>query len=499
MVSERTNLPKLRFTRIAAPGYVRHSMAALCVIGAGFLCWLLASPPSRGKIFGVYSLSTFSVLLVTSYVLSWGLYFALSHESFSGKATNCALTTTTLLILIGLLEILPLLGLVDYRKVISPSESFLITQVKPWDNPGNLLDKELMHIHRPNQKIVGETVGDLVNWLGISTERRYPVDLQYDGRGFRNERELEQANVVAIGDSFLEGILVPQKDLVSTQLARLLEVEVANLGQGGYGPQQELAVLQRYGIKLQPKLVLWFFFEGNDLLDVPRYERFSQNWEEISRKRNSFVERSFMRNLLFTLAGFTSPNIYNDGNEARRRSGVFRSNQDNPGETLYFAYAGIPLSKDELSSLEVAQNSFLQARKLSADSGAKFLFAFVPTKFRVYRDFCEFPEDGYCRSWEPSDLPSRIEAWCEANGIPYLDLTPALKKSAANGELVYFSDDGHWNSQGHRVVAEAIVHFLESRPLLSTQKLEEERELRSRAVHSKGKAHVERVELGYRQ
>jgi len=458
------------FSRLAVPSYVRRSLAALCLITMGLLWWHLASPPAPYKIFGLYSMWTFPLLLMTSYLLSWGLYFALSRESFSGKATNCALTTFTLLILIGLLEILPLLGLIDYRKVISPPESFLVTQVKPWESPGNLLDKELMHIHRPGLKMVGEKAGDLVDWLGISTERRYPLDLQYDGQGFRNEREIEQATVVALGDSFLEGVLVPQTNLVSSQLKRLLKVDVANLGQSGYGPQQELAVLQRFGIKLQPKIVLWFFFEGNDLLDVPKYERFIQDRENIIRKQDSFRKRSFFRNALFTLTGFTAPKPYDHGSEARRRSCQFLSNQSKKDETLYFDYSGVPLSKKDLASLDTAQNSFLQAQKLSADVGAKFLFVYVPTKFRVYCDSCEFPQDGYGKSWQPHDLPSRMEAWCKDNGISYLDLTPALKKSAASGDLVYFSDDGHWNAQGHQVVAEAVAQFLESGGWLTAKK-----------------------------
>ena len=443
--------------------YVRRSAAGLCLIGIGFLWWQLASSSAPGRIFGRYSIRDFSVLVVASYILLWGAYYAGSHASLSGKTLNFSLTSITLLILIGLLEIPAMLGIIDYRRVISPPENYLMRQAKPWENPANLLDKELIHRHRPGQRIEGETKGDLVDWLGIPTNQRYPVDVQFDSHGFRNDHEIENAPFVVVGDSFVEGILVNQTDLVSTRLRNKFAVEVANLGQSGYGPQQELAVLRRFGFKLSPKVVLWFFFEGNDLSDVARYERFTQDWEEIVRKRESFIQRSFIRNLLVTLVGFTSPNQNNDGTEARRRSGTLLSNQNNPSKTIYFAYAGAPLSQDDLVSLDTVENSLLQAHKLSADSGAQFLVAFVPTKFRVYRDFCEFPEDGYGRGWKPSDLPSRMKAWCKDNGISYLDLTPALKQSAARGELVYFPDDGHWNAEGHKVVAEAVSKFIEAR------------------------------------
>lgn len=470
MISESSNLPHLLDSRSALPGSVQGSVVAVCLLLLGLAWWLFASPRSLGKIFGVYSIASFFFLLVITYLLLWGILIAISRASMQSKAVNFALNTVTLLVLIGLLEAPAVFGLVDYRNVISPPESFLITQLKPWDNPANLFDRELIHIHHPGQKIVGETVGDLVRWLGIPTDRRYPVNIQYDGHGFRNDQEFKQADVVVLGDSFVEGVLVPQPQLVSSDLRQLLNVQVANLGQSGYGPQQEAIVLKRFGSELRPKVVLWFFFEGNDLLDVARYERFVKDRDDIIKKRDNWSQRTFTRNALYTIAGFTAPDIIGDGSEARRRSGTFLNKQSNQSETIYFAYPGTALSEEEMTSLPVAQTNLLEARKFSEDNGAKFLFVFVPTKFRVYSEFCEFPADGYGRSWKPNDLPARLDQWSKDNGISYLDLTPALKESAASGGLVYFSDDGHWNAQGHRVAAETIARFVESGGWLTPDK-----------------------------
>ena len=446
--------------------HVRRGAAALCAITMGLLWWQLAASVSPGKIFGVYSMSVFSLLVIASYFLSWGIYFAISCQSVSGKVLNFGLTTLTLLIIVGLLELPSMIGLIDYRNVISPPANYVITKLKPWDNPANVLDEELMHIHRPGQRITGETKGDLVNWLGISTDRRYAVDVQFDSRGFRNDHEIEKAAMVVLGDSFIEGILVSQPDLVSSKLRDNLHVEVTNLGQSGYGPQQELAVLRRFGLKLTPKVVLWFFFEGNDLLDVPRYERFKRDWEDIARKRNSFSERSFTRNVLFTLEGFTAGRK-SDDLEARRRSCKFSRG---PGvETLYFAYLANALSNEDLVSLDKAQNDFLQAQKLSKDIGAQLLLIYVPTKLRVYANYCECPADGLVKSAELNDLPQKMEAWSKVRGVSYLDLTPALRERAARGELVYFTDDGHWNANGHLVAAGTITKYLESRGWFAKQ------------------------------
>jgi hypothetical protein len=192
-----------------------------------------------------------------------------------------------------LLELPAAVGLVDYGQVLWPLDSVLHARIKPWENPRNQLDEELLWIRRPHQHFSGEVAGDLVHRLGIPTERRYRVDVRYDSRGFRNPLEIDAASVVVIGDSFVEAGLVEEPALVSTRLAARFGVTVANLGQGGYGPQQELVVLRRYGVRLRPKVVLWFFFEGNDLLDVKRYERSLQDRNLIVAAWRSFRTRSF--------------------------------------------------------------------------------------------------------------------------------------------------------------------------------------------------------------
>jgi hypothetical protein len=441
-------------------GFVRQARVTLAVVCSGavlFLWWFLASDRSAGKIFGLYSNQRFILLILTSYVLGWIIYYLIDRQPLSAKTANCGLTTASLLILFGLIELPALLGWINYGEVFVPTEKALN---KPWENPSHQLDRELIHIRRPRQRLVGETPGDLVHWLGIPTDRRYKFDIECDNNGFRNDHEIQQAPVVLIGDSFLEWALVSKSELISDRLGRMLQVEVANLGQPAYGPQQELIVLRRYGLSLQPKVVLWFFFEGNDLLDVARYERTIQNVDEIMKERTSIKERSFANNALLVLAGLTSPRPSDD--EARRRSGRFLKGQGEEDSTLYFAYPGAPLSEQDLASLRTAQSCFLQAQQLCANAGAKLAFVYVPTKYRVYRDFCEFPDDGYGKSWVINDLPSMLESWCKTEALPYLDLTPSLKESASRGELVYFSDDGHWNGRGHEVVTQAIASFLET-------------------------------------
>ena len=102
---------------------------------------------------------------------------------------------------------------------------------------------------------------------------RFRWDVTRDANGFRNATDLKSADIAVIGDSFVEGMAVPYEKTMTSILARLQGKVAANLGQPGYGLQQELIVLKRYGVPLQPRTLIWMFYEGNDLSDTAQDDR----------------------------------------------------------------------------------------------------------------------------------------------------------------------------------------------------------------------------------
>jgi hypothetical protein len=109
-----------------------------------------------------------------------------------------------------------------------------------------------------------------------------------------------------------------------------------------------------------------------------------------------------------------------------------------------------------------------EARAACRRKGVDLVVAFVPAKFRVYHDLCEFAPDSPCRDWPVDDLPSAVEKAVRASGddVGFLDLTPSFQSRAAKGELVYLADDTHWSADGHRVAALAVAGFLKRREVV---------------------------------
>jgi len=68
-----------------------------------------------------------------------------------------------------------------------------------------------------------------------------------------------------IGDSFTHGSCVNYGEDIGGHIRKLTKKSVINVGSGGNGPLTELGSFIEYGIPTNPKYVLWFYFEGNDL------------------------------------------------------------------------------------------------------------------------------------------------------------------------------------------------------------------------------------------
>jgi hypothetical protein len=92
-----------------------------------------------------------------------------------------------------------------------------------------------------------------------------------DKDGFRNERAADSADIVVLGDSYIECGSTQADTFVGRLEAKVPHLRVRNLGKSGYGPPQYLHVLKRYGLQYKPKLALMAFYEGNDIPEVRDY------------------------------------------------------------------------------------------------------------------------------------------------------------------------------------------------------------------------------------
>lgn len=397
-------------------------------------------------------------ILGASYFLAWGAYALLSHIPRDEIRSQFVLMTLSLAAAFLLAEVPVWLNLIDYRKTFG-STSFL-----PWERPNYVPDRELLALPRPGSTV--KTVfgrGNIGEGICLPVRPAEPFDVKYDKNGFRNEQDLAEAEVAVIGDSYVESPMMPGPLLATTRLAELYGRAVANLGQSGYGPQQELVVLKRYALPLRPKWIVWVFYEGNDLADAQSYEERVSFLNGMWNSLNRAWDRSFTLNSLMALARWTHGCVPN-----QRIAGNYGliDGEDGHEQRVYFLdhSSSIVPAMQELEALQTTANALKAAYQLARSEGAEFMVAFAPTKFRVYHDIARFDGNtqGDLKWWVLNDLPERLHRLVAdiSQDIHYVDLTPALSAAAKAKQLVFIPDDTHWTSDGHRVVAETLHRAL---------------------------------------
>ena len=354
-----------------------------------------------------------------------------------------------------LIECPALLNLYDY------SEDGLLSNLRP--------DPELLFLHRPDSFFAGSRRGgSFANIYSIppSDMSLYRWDVRYDHNGFRNDADLRKADVAVTGSSFVEATTISDAQLMTTLLAQRQRVVVANLGHNAYGPQQQLIVLKRYGLPLQPRTVVWMFADFTDLRQATVFDGLTHYPRDYW---HAFFQRSFTRKVFRTLrsvvlyAAEVAKGIFAKGHTPKSVSlaGVVTDSKGRR-RTMYFHYAAQPLSGDDFRGLALTKKALEEAHRLCVLRGTRLLVVFVPEKFRVYHAVAQFPQNSETRKWILNDMPQRLGSMVASisPGIGYLDLTPMLVEAAKRGVISYYTDDSHWSPEGHQIAAEAIGQYL---------------------------------------
>lgn len=322
-------------------------------------------------------------------------------------------------------------------------------------------DADLGFRHEPSTQWSGRPRSDGERGCGLPASTSHRIMTTYNERGFRTPATLIRAPVVLIGDSYVEGRYVSDEHVVSRSLQVRLSQPVANLGVAGYGTAQELIVLKTDAMPLEPKVVIWFFFEGNDLYNDEEFEHALVAQREVRAgawtSQHGWWRRSFVRHalpelrlLVFPLAPRHCPG-----------SGIMAGGPHRGQKLLFGSEAGAQWTKFEEARWERAKQTLREAARFTEGHDIRLLVVYIPIKFRVYRDFVDF-SPGEVRDWTLWPLPDLFADFCRTEGMPCLDLTGLLRDAVGRGAMPYALADSHWSPEGHELVAHRLADLLAS-------------------------------------
>ena len=118
----------------------------------------------------------------------------------------------------------------------------------------------------------------------------FAFNFSTDNYGFRNSSPWpRRADIVVLGNSMAFSYGVEDKEAWPNLLAEQLPgSRIINLGLIGAAPQQYFRIYETFGQSLEPALVLFCLFPGNDVMDAGRFE----SWESAGSKGNYYLRRS---------------------------------------------------------------------------------------------------------------------------------------------------------------------------------------------------------------
>lgn len=104
----------------------------------------------------------------------------------------------------------------------------------------------------------------------LCNENGYFATYTSDNYGFNNPTNWKSKyDYVILGDSFVEGFCVNEKNNLAGNLKKLTKKEnVLNLGRGGNGPLKNYAILREYIDLVDVKNIIYIHTSGNDIQDL---------------------------------------------------------------------------------------------------------------------------------------------------------------------------------------------------------------------------------------
>lgn len=297
-----------------------------------------------------------------------------------------------------------------------------------------------------------------------------------DEHGFRNPKGLwsrATLDIVMIGDSYAHGACVEEAESFAGAI-RSRYTSTLNLGSDGNGPLMELATLREYAAPFRPKIVLWFYFDMNDMGELEREQGsflmkyLTPAFTQGLRTSQPDIDQALKAHVSRVAEGLQNrsvlPAFFERFRDPDRRSTELqrlltladvraRLEQFFPQIPHVRAQEDLSTSRQapphQEKDLALFARTLEEARKTVQGWGGTLVFVYLP-EYKRYAS----------QGWYSGDREAVLQI-VEDSGISLIDLHPAFVAQSDPLELFPFRQDGHYNPAGHRLVAREVLTHLD--------------------------------------
>jgi hypothetical protein len=275
-----------------------------------------------------------------------------------------------------------------------------------------------------------------------------------DEYGFDNPEGLynsDSTDIVLIGDSFAHGHCVKPDENIAGWL-RNNGKKVLNLGIGANGPLMELATLQEYAKPLRSDIVFWFYYEGNDHINLQE--------EKKSSTLMKYMDGNYSQDLLHKQE--LIDNLIMEYAEKRISAIKSKKNNNEPGFTFSLTQiAGLSQIRKRFQALKgcvfpvdpLFKVILAEARHRVNAWGGQLYFVYIPAIDRY------LSQSNRCSKYGYSLHKNKILSITKELDIPVIDIDKSLASYHDVHSLFPFrlKFRGHFNAKGYRLVAEQLL------------------------------------------
>lgn len=286
-------------------------------------------------------------------------------------------------------------------------------------------------------------------------ENGYFSTFDTDEFGFNNPpgaRSAPGPAIYLVGDSFTQGDCLRPGDSIVDRM-RDRHPHTMNLGVGGNGPLFELAAVREYAREAKAGVIVWMYYEGNDLNDLRRDRAdpllarylepgFTQDLRSNQDAVNAAV-RSMVEERLVEHARSRSrllPNLRELFWQARQRRAV-------PSSVAAAQTQERTVSEPPRDEVTDFLTIVALARDEALKNGGAMVFAYLPE----FQRYAELPLSRGASQRE------RVLAGVRALGVPIVDVHEAFVATGRPRTLFPFGINGHYNAEGAEVAAKALL------------------------------------------
>ena len=290
---------------------------------------------------------------------------------------------------------------------------------------------------------------------GRHKEEEFDIEININSLGMRdNEVSGDSGDfftIANIGDSFTFGYGLNREETISWRVGYKLseagiykrKIRSLNLGTVGYGSVDSFIFLKAVWDRINPDLVIYYLYVGNDLLN---------DLNTIARIDNKIAEK---HPVTPPLTDFLQRN-------SRFYDFLFKKLRNNHFLSKAFFRIGIRKLIEYLhrendpfynEGLKAITGNLTKMKTFTSEKNAELLIVLIPEEQQVfYKEI--FKKRGLILRKPQNDLI----AFCKDENIQHIDILPSLQRK--NDPAVYFKYDSHFSPFGSDFITTEIAKYI---------------------------------------